>query len=55
MWLTTHHYDTAVSETRITTYLGIITGQVPATALLRHVAHLPDACDWSWPSRSPPG
>ncbi len=32
VWLTTHHYDTAVSETRITTYLGILTGQVPATA-----------------------
>ena len=30
VWLTTHHYDTIVSETRITSYLGILTGQVPA-------------------------
>lgn len=29
VWLTTHHYDTTVSETRITSYLGIITGQIP--------------------------
>ncbi|MEO7423111.1 MAG: DUF3131 domain-containing protein, partial [Ornithinibacter sp.] len=29
VWLTTHHYDTIVSETRITSYLGILTGQVP--------------------------
>ena len=29
VWYTTHHYDTIVSETRITSYLGILTGQVP--------------------------
>ena len=36
-----HHYDTTVSETRITSYLGIMTGQVPRQAVLRDVAHLP--------------
>ena len=41
VWYTNHHYDTTVSETRITTYLGILTGQIPAQAVLRHVAHLP--------------
>ncbi len=41
VWLTTHHYDTAVSETRITTYLGILTGPGPGDGVLRDVAHLP--------------
>ena len=41
VWYTNHHYDTTVSETRITSYLGILTGQIPAQAVLRHVAHLP--------------
>ena len=40
VWLTRHHYDTIVSETRITSYLGIMTGQAPP-ALLRRLAHLP--------------
>ena len=30
VWYTNHHYDTTVSETRITSYLGILTGQIPA-------------------------
>lgn len=55
VWLTTHHYDTAVSETRITTYLGIITGQVPATAYYATWRTFPDACDWSWPESRPTG
>ena len=55
VWLTTHHYDTAVSETRITTYLGILTGQVPATAYYATWRTFPDACDWSWPESRPTG
>ena len=41
VWLTTHHYDTIVSETRITSYLGIMTEAGAAAALLRGLAHLP--------------
>ena len=41
VWYTNHHYDTTVSETRITSYLGILTGQIPAKQYFAHVAHLP--------------
>ncbi len=55
VWYTNHHYDTAVSETRITAYLGILTGQVPATAYYATWRTFPDACDWSWPESRPTG
>lgn len=55
VWLTTHHYDTAVSETRITTYLGIITGQVPATNYYALWRTFPSSCDWSWQEMRPVG
>jgi len=55
VWYTNHHYDTAVSETRITTYLGIITGQVPPTAYYATWRTFPASCDWSWPEMQPVG
>lgn len=55
VWYTNHHYDTAVSETRITTYLGIMTGQVPAQAYYATWRTFPETDDWSWPEMKPVG
>ena len=55
VWYTDHHYDTAVSETRITSYLGIMTGQVPAQHFFAAWRTFPDSCDWSWPESKPVG
>jgi hypothetical protein len=55
VWYTNHHYDTTVSETRITSYLGIVTGQVPAKQYFAMWRTFPDSCDWSWPEMEPVG
>ncbi|GAA2158131.1 uncharacterized protein DUF3131 [Humibacillus xanthopallidus] len=55
VWLTTHHYDTTVSETRITSYLGIITGQIPAKQYFAMWRTFPATCDWSWHEMQPVG
>ncbi|MBT9256868.1 DUF3131 domain-containing protein [Phycicoccus sp. MAQZ13P-2] len=55
VWLTNHHYDTAVSETRITSYLGILTGQVPAKHWFASWRTFPATCDWSWHEMQPVG
>ena len=55
VWLTTHHYDTIVSETRITSYLGILTGQVPAKHYFAPWRTFPASCDWSWHEMQPVG
>ena len=55
VWLTTHHYDTIVSETRITSYLGILTGQVPAKHYFAAWRTFPASCDWSWHEMQPVG
>ena len=55
VWLTTHHYDTIVSETRITSYLGILTGQVPAQHYFAPWRTFPATCDWSWHEMQPVG
>ena len=55
VWLTTHHYDTIVSETRITSYLGILTGQVPAKHYFAPWRTFPATCDWSWHEMQPVG
>jgi hypothetical protein len=55
VWLTNHHYDTIVSETRITSYLGIITGQVPAKHYFAAWRTFPATCDWSWHEMQPVG
>jgi len=53
VWYTNHHYDTAVSETRMTTYLGIMTAQVPASAYFGTWRTFPP--DWDWPEMAPVG
>ena len=55
VWLTNHHYDTTVSETRITSYLGILTGQVPAKQYFAMWRTFPATCDWSWQEMQPVG
>jgi hypothetical protein len=55
VWLTTHHYDTIVSETRITSYLGILTGQVPGHHYYAPWRTFPASCDWSWHEMQPVG
>jgi len=55
VWLTTHHYDTIVSETRITSYLGILTGQVPGKHYYAPWRTFPASCDWSWHEMQPVG
>lgn len=54
VWYTAeHHYDTIVSETRITTYLAIARGQVPASAYYQAWRSFPP--DWDWPEMPPVG
>lgn len=54
VWYTAdHHYDTIVSETRITTYLGIIKGQVPPEAYFQAWRTFPP--EWTWPEMPPVG
>lgn len=53
VWYTNHHYDTAISETRITTYLGIIEGQIPASGYFGTWRTFPD--DWTWQEMIPTG
>jgi hypothetical protein len=55
VWYTYHHYDTAVSETRITTYLGLIRGQIPASCYYALGRTFPATCDWSWHEMQPVG
>ena len=54
VWYTaTHHYDTIVSETRITTYLAIAKRQVPPEAYFQAWRTFPP--DWDWPEMPPVG
>jgi hypothetical protein len=55
VWYTNHHYDTTVSETRITSYLGIMTGQVPAKQYFAMWRTFPEDCGWSWQEMQPVG
>ncbi|ANS79162.1 hypothetical protein SGUI_1766 [Serinicoccus hydrothermalis] len=54
VWYTAdHHYDTIVSETRITTYLAIAKDQVPPQAYYQAWRTFPP--DWTWPEMPPVG
>ena len=43
---TGHHYDTAISEARMVTYLGIIRGQIPPKAYFGTFRTFPPEFDW---------
>ncbi|MDO5740135.1 MAG: glucoamylase family protein [Ornithinimicrobium sp.] len=54
VWYTAdHHYDTAVSETRITTYLAIAKQQVPASTYYQTWRTFPP--EWDWQELIPEG
>ena len=55
VWYTHHHYDTAVSETRITTYLGLVRRQIPASNYYTLWRTFPASCDWDWHEMQPVG
>lgn len=50
---TGHHYDTAVSEARMVTYLGIMTGQIPPAAYFTTFRTFPP--EWDWAEMPPVG
>jgi Putative glucoamylase/Protein of unknown function (DUF3131) len=55
VWFTCNHYDITVTEPRIATYIGIGSGQIPATAYYTTMRTLPDTCDYSWQEMEPQG
>jgi hypothetical protein len=48
-------YDTIVSESRIASYIGIFTGEIPAKEYFGSWRTFPDTCDWSWQETQPLG
>src|SRR3954469_24176141 len=48
-------YDTIVSESRIASYIGIATGEIPAKEYFGSWRTFPDTCDWSWQETKPLG
>ncbi len=48
-------YDTIVSESRIASYIGIATGELPTKEYFGAWRTFPDTCDWSWPETKPVG
>jgi hypothetical protein len=52
---TCHHYDTTVSESRISTYLGIANGQIPPSGLYGTFRTMPAGCDYAWQEQLPTG
>jgi hypothetical protein len=55
VFFTPNHYDTTVSETRITAYIAITRGEMPAAAYFGTWRTLPEGCDWSWQEQRPVG
>jgi len=48
-------YDTIVSESRIASYIGIATGEIPSKEYFGAWRTFPDTCNWSWPETKPIG
>jgi hypothetical protein len=48
-------YDTIVSESRIASYIGIATGELPAKEYFGAWRTFPETCDWSWQETRPVG
>jgi hypothetical protein len=48
-------YDTIVSESRIASYIGIATGQLPTKEYFGAWRTFPATCDWSWQETRPVG
>jgi hypothetical protein len=48
-------YDTIVSESRIASYIGIATGELPKKEYFGAWRTFPETCDWSWHETQPVG
>jgi hypothetical protein len=48
-------YDTIVSESRIASYIGIATGEIPSKEYFGAWRTFPDTCDWNWQETKPVG
>ncbi len=48
-------YDTIVSESRIASYIGIATGELPAKEYFGAWRTFPETCDWNWHETQPVG
>jgi hypothetical protein len=48
-------YDTIVSESRIASYIGIATGELPSKEYFGAWRSFPDDCGWSWQETKPVG
>jgi hypothetical protein len=48
-------YDTIVSESRISSYIGIANGQLPPKEYFGSWRSFPATCDWSWQETQPVG
>jgi hypothetical protein len=48
-------YDTIVSESRIASYIGIATGEIPSREYFGSWRTFPDTCDWGWQETKPVG
>jgi hypothetical protein len=48
-------YDTIVSESRIASYIGIATGELPAKEYFGAWRTFPETCDWNWQESKPVG
>ena len=48
-------YDTIVSESRIASYIGIATGELPSNEYFGAWRTFPDTCDWWWQETKPVG
>jgi len=55
VYYTPNHYDTTVSETRITAYIAIARGQIPRQAYFGTWRTLPNGLDWGWQEQRPVG
>jgi hypothetical protein len=55
VWYTCNHYDIAVTEPRIASYLGIAFGQIPPAHYFATQRTFPATCDWDWLEQQPTG
>lgn len=55
VWLTNHHYDTIVSETRITSYLALMRDMAPPAHYFASWRTFPATDDWNWHEMQPVG
>jgi hypothetical protein len=55
LWKSCFHYDTAITEARISGYVGVSLGQVPQKWYFGPNRTFPSTCDWSWVEQRPVG